>query len=210
MAAFGNHQDFWDLNWPGALPPPIPPQHAPGPGRKTQIVWPRDKKQGGAHTARRWRDIFTSKGPDMWVGKQGDIGPTRPEWSGWDIGPKGHPQFDNLGYWDERDKKKPPWRYAHRDEQKRYNFRSRKYEEPDHNTWTDVKWDRRGRRALYWRLLNGSHFIDPELAERLLLEGLDHGNQNPFQYDPDTNWWNYYVDRLPLDFPAIDLHGLIV
>ncbi|KAI4132285.1 MAG: hypothetical protein LQ338_000746 [Usnochroma carphineum] len=211
MAALNDNLDFLDPNWPGTWPPvpPIPPRRAPGSGRKTQIVWPRDKKQKGAHTWSRWRDIFTCKGPDMWVGKQGDIGPTRPEWSGWDMGAKGGP-FNNLGYWDSREKQIPPWLYAHRNEQKIYNFKNRKYEEPHANTWSDVKWDRTGRRPLYVRDRNGHFNIHPALEPQLWDQGLYHWDGNPFVHNPKTNWWNNYIDQLPRDFPAVDLDRDVV
>lgn len=210
MAAPNNHVDFVDPNWPGAWGiPPIPSRRAPGARRKTQLVWPRDKKQRGAHTWSRFWDVLSTKGPDMWVGKQGDIGPTKPEWSGWDIGDKGDPRYNNLGYFDERDEKVPPWRLAHRGEQKRYNFKNRKYEEPrwlhPWETWSDVKWDSTGQNPLYMRNAEGHYRIDEDLTDRLWEHGIDHHGRNPFVHDPNTNWWNAYVGQLPRHFYANDL-----
>ncbi|KAL9596575.1 MAG: hypothetical protein Q9219_005702 [cf. Caloplaca sp. 3 TL-2023] len=214
MAHFNNLADFEDPNWPpipGPLLPPVPPRRAPGSRRKTQLVWPRDKKQKGAHTWSRFWDVLSSKGPDMWVAKQGDLGPTRPEWSRWDLGPKYYNRFGNLGYYDGRNEQIPPWRLAHDDENKRYNFRNRKYEEPHwlgSKTWTDVKWDRHGRKALYKRYPDGWPDIDPVLMNRLLILGLDYPPDpltglpgNPFAHDPTANWWNWYSDQLPVAFP---------
>ena len=47
--------------------------------RKPQFVWPKDKQRsfGG-----RLKDVFTGKGPDIFINRRGDPGPSRGEWSG--------------------------------------------------------------------------------------------------------------------------------
>lgn len=178
---------FLDPNYPGLFPP-IPPQAAPGSKRKMQVVWPRDKNQKGAHTWGRFRDVLSGKGPDMWVKGKGDIGPTRPEWSRWDMGSKGG-IWHNLGYWDTRDRQIPPWRPGMDDEQKLYNFNTRKYEVPHDNTWSDVKWDRNGRKPIYIRDRWARHHWPPSPVEE--------PGVNPFIYNPENPWWDWYFNEVP-------------
>ena len=180
-----------DPSWSGWIAPPIPPAHAPGSHKKMQVVWPRDKKQGGAHTWGRFWDVLSGKGPDMWVKRQGSIGPTKPEWSRWDEGPTLGP-YSNLRYWDNRDHQVPPWPLGHAAEQKQYDFNTRRYEVPHFGTWSDVKWDRNGRHPLYVRDRWGVHHMHPDLDQ----------DYNQFVYNPRTNWWNWNSDTLPWDFPA--------
>lgn len=185
MAVPAEWDGFLDPGW---WMPPIPPRYKPGNG-KMQIVWPRDKRQKGAHTWGRFRDVLSRRGPDMWVNRKGDIGPTRPEWSRWDTGPKGG-LWHNLGYWDTRDKQIPPWRLGMDAEQKQYDFKTRKYELPHPNTWSDVKWDRKGEYPVYVRDRWGEHHVHPFLEEE--------PDVNPFIYNPYNPWWNWYFDELPL------------
>ncbi|KAL8912735.1 MAG: hypothetical protein Q9171_002274 [Xanthocarpia ochracea] len=164
---------------------------------KRQFVWPRDKKQKGAHTWDRLRDVLSGKGPDMWAGKQGDDGPNRNAWTHWGYGPNGL-LFDNLGYHDQRDGGvlNGPNHFpglGRRPLNQKYDFRTRRYKIPRPGDWSDVKWDQRGRDWLYYRTRWGTKFDHPVF--------FDPWNQaqglSVFDYDPDTNHWDYYADQLP-------------
>lgn len=187
----GPSTSYIDPNWGGWWPPPLPPAQPPG-KRKLQVVWPRDKKQKGAHTLGRFWDVLSGKGPDMWVGQRGVEGPTRPEWSRWDIGDKWG-TYNNLGYRDNRDKVAPPWGPGQAAEHKLYNFKTRRYEAPHPNIWSDVKWDRKGKYPRYVRNLWGHFENHPDLPQHL----------NPFAYDPRTNWWDWYYNERPAEFPDV-------
>ncbi|OQD64863.1 hypothetical protein PENPOL_c007G00622 [Penicillium polonicum] len=113
-------------------------------------IWPKDPRPGNPqHWPRRWRifDVLTSKGPDIYVGRidqpktntgraspQARSGPTREEWSRWEMDPN-DPESDYSPV---------PW--ARRPAAERYDFRTRKYHVPDHGTWSDVQYCN-GRRA---------------------------------------------------------------
>ncbi|KAL8895607.1 MAG: hypothetical protein Q9207_008096 [Kuettlingeria erythrocarpa] len=184
---------YIDPNWAGWAANPIPPVPPPG-KRRLQVVWPRDKKQKGAHTLGRFWDVLSGKGPDMWVGQRGPGGPTRPEWSRWDIGDI-EGEYNNLGYRDNRYRVAPPWGPGRADEGKLYNFDTRRYEAPHANIWSDVKWDRKGKNPRYVRNLYGQPTMHPELVQHV----------NPFQHDPRTNWWDWYYDDIPGGFPFDEL-----
>lgn len=169
---------------------PLPPVRAPS-RRKwaKQMVWPRDKKQNGAHSWRRWKDIFTLKGPDMWISKSGE-GPDRPLWTGWKTHGDGVPRWDNLGYHfndNEIAGRKRP-------KSQRYDFNTRKYRLPHGNTWSDVKWDAKGRTPLYLRFQNLNYpvWVNPQV------DGGMHGNglgPNPFKWSPHTDYWDWHFDK---------------
>ncbi|KAL8960282.1 MAG: hypothetical protein Q9193_002988 [Seirophora villosa] len=174
--------NYIDPQWYGASwIPPIPPAHHPG-KRQLQVVWPRDKKQKGPHTLGRFRDVLSGKGPDMWIGPRGPEGPTKPEWSRWDRGPTWG-KFHNLSYRDNRDQQVPAWAPGQAAGNKRYNFKTRKYEVPRFSTWSDVKWDRKGQHPLY--------------------------NENIFEYNPYTSWWDWYSDELPPEFPRTEVFDVV-
>ena len=158
---------------------------------KPRLVWPRDKNQG---TWARLKDIFSGKGPDIWLSKDELGGPTRPVWSGWKS-PEAHmgnpnvPYWDNLGYAYRRDNIKQPVRGAERAPGVKYDFRTRRYKYPDINTWTDVKHSRRDNRTLYHRDIWGWSHVDPRY---------DHGEnarnpwRNAFAYDPRNPFWPWH------------------
>ena len=161
---------------------PIPPIARPNRVWDKQIVWPRDKKQEGSHTWSRWKDIFTNKGPDMWVSQRGGNGVHRPVWSGWNQEGR-----DNLGYFYRNDNHRDDLRWAYRPEWQRYDFNKRRYRMPDDQTWSDVKWSRKGRRPLYTR--------GPHGDERLSAEYDHHTSENPFAWHYDTPFWDWHYDH---------------
>jgi hypothetical protein len=169
---------------------PVPP--IPRPNRKAwdkQIIWPRDKKQGGAHTWRRWKDILTNKGPDMWLSQRNSPGLHRPVWTGWNQEGR-----DNLGYHYRNDNQVRPPRWARRPEWQRYDFHQRKYRMPDRLTWTDVKWSRKGRTPLYTRGPEpGQGWVNPEYDGGAFNRSL---RRNPFAWHDDTPFWDWHHDQL--------------
>ncbi|KAL8715099.1 MAG: hypothetical protein Q9220_001056 [cf. Caloplaca sp. 1 TL-2023] len=184
------------------------------------MVWPRDKKQKGAHTWGRFKDVLTGRGPDMYVNKQGETGPHRTMWSGWGYGDD--KLEDNMGYADNRRgwplEAWPPsgprqWRHGYRPPGKVYDFNKRKYTMPHDQIWSDVKWDRKGRVPLFLRNRYGQpHYSNQLLASQTHAEwalGLD-----PIGYNPQTAHWDYYLDELPLNWnprwrtPGIDDLGM--
>ncbi|PGH27074.1 hypothetical protein AJ80_01260 [Polytolypa hystricis UAMH7299] len=99
-------------------------------------IWPKDPRPGNFakwKRGSRLRDILTNKGPDIFVGTlDGHIPvPRRPRWSRWQ---------DVLGYdGDGSEEKRESMPWARRRNQ-RYNFRTRRYEEPNMRMWSDVEY----------------------------------------------------------------------
>ena len=168
------------------------PKWDPKKGKKPQMVWPRDKKQKGAHTWGRLTDIFTGKGPDIWIGRQYSSGPHRPVWSGWKTPgyyPEGKLVWDNLGYpYRKYDTVLPP-SWARRGKDEKYDFRSRTYRRPRAGVWSDVKWSNfEPHMALYHRDRDGFAVVEPEFDSGWFNLGL---SRNPFannRYTPEWNW----------------------
>jgi len=95
-------------------------------------IWPKDPRPGKpSHWPRSWRlrDIFTNRGPDIYVGV---IGKKRSQtnWHRWGN------DIKNPGDTDECD---TPIPWARRGPGVRYDFRRRKYQVPDHGTWSKVE-----------------------------------------------------------------------
>ena len=172
--------------------PPYPPRRSPKERYKTQFVWPRDKKQKGAHTWSRFKDILTSKGPDIWIGKQGDIGPSRSLWSHWGFD-GAEPGLGNLGYYDDTHKMTPAWSFGHRPLEQKYDFETRRYGIPHDNSISDIKWHSQGRDWLYKRNRYGFPRFNcpPGFAEEYWRL---HG-QLPFVYDWRDPYWSWYNDE---------------
>lgn len=111
----------------------IPRRHNGKPPRKA-FVWPIDGKRKS--TWGRWKDIGSSKGPDIFVTNLGNR-PTRNHWKNrfqdWD------PENDER--WEDT-LRAAPW--ARRSPAKHYNFYSRKYQwdKPGRYTWSDAIWPR--------------------------------------------------------------------
>lgn len=111
--------------------PPLPHPH--GKKRRLAFVWPSDGKR--KHTWGRWKDILSSRGPDIFVTKHGDR-PSRNQWR------------NNFMDWTPEDQGfnthiDVPW--ARRREP--YDFRERRYRRKEHPGdifWSDATWPRRG------------------------------------------------------------------
>lgn len=162
--------------------------------KKPQIVWPRDKKQKGAHTWDRLTDIFTGKGPDIWIGRKYSTGPHRPVWSGWET-PWIHPEDDlvwgNLGYPYRNVDTVRPAAGAHRGKEEKYDFRSRKYMKPRAGVWSDVKWsNQKPHVPLYHRDRDGYAVVEPEFDEGRFNSG---SSRNPFAFNERTPEWDWNV-----------------
>lgn len=97
--------------------------------------WPKDGKRHGWWG--RWKDVLTGQGPDIHIAIHGDSRnrqkdwPSKAQWSRWHD--QANPDEDNGG-------SIPAIPWAKRDADEKYDFRKRKYGQPDKNTWTDVKW----------------------------------------------------------------------
>lgn len=182
---------------------PNAPRRPPKWHARRQIVWPRDKKQKGPHTWSRLKDLFSSTGPDMWVGKQGDDGPNRNAWTHWGYGAEAGWRFDNMGYRDRRDgyPDRPPEFpiLGHRSVEQKYDFRTRKYKRPGYRDWSDVKWDRRGQWPLYVRNAFGYEQFQGDLIENMTPWEQAHGLE-PFRHNDVTSYWNWYFDEKPWDW----------
>ncbi|KAL8951619.1 MAG: hypothetical protein Q9222_002419 [Ikaeria aurantiellina] len=182
---------------------PQPPRRPPKSNREArrQVVWPRDKKQKGAHTWGRFKDVLTGKGPDMYANKQGDTGPHKTVWSGWGYGWDQLP--DNMGYADDRD----GWPYGpkhgplgYRSPGKVYDFRKREYTTPHDRVWSDVKWDRRGRDAHFTRNRYGNPWwsLQAQIMQTPKERAMsDQWGYHPFRYNPYTCHWDWYLNELP-------------
>ncbi|MCJ1351986.1 MAG: hypothetical protein MMC33_001970 [Icmadophila ericetorum] len=156
--------------------------------RKKQIrpvfVWPRDKTDTNRlpYSWGRFKDIFSNKGPGMWVGDHRKGTPHRPTWSQW-------LEFDNLG-WPDKDERKG-WDPVYGPLEVKYDFRTRRYKVPDRNTWSDARWEtgcHSSRHAMYCRTADG-------------LEVSRHGTgylNNPFR---NKKTWNFRwgEDWLPIE-----------
>ncbi|MCJ1472741.1 hypothetical protein MMC13_001390 [Lambiella insularis] len=166
------------------------------------FIWPRDKGKTNSPpiSLRRWKDILTGKGPDIFIGREGSLRPHRPQWSNWTDTVDGM-TLDNLGY---RDNTADMLRLGHGfDQRKRYDFRTRKYGTPHLGMWSDVKWEKRRhpKNALYHR-----DAVGVETFEHVP-DGLPP--VNPFVHDP----WTRYMDWArpqpdPYDFGEYEPHAL--
>ncbi len=171
------------------LPPWTPrygerPKQRPIHNKKLQMVWPRDKKQKGARTWDRLSDIFTGKGPDIWISRQYSREPHRPVWSGWKTTgyyPEGALVWDNLGYPYRKDNMASPPSWAHRGEEEKYDFKSRRYRRPKAGVWSDVKWSNQEPHVpLYHRDRFGFEVVEPEFDEGWANAGW---SRNPFKFN---------------------------
>lgn len=138
---------------PHFVPVPLPWQrrpaeHVPGLGwyqggerlRRVKphyaFVWPKDGKRGSKMG--RWKDIFANEGPDNHVAISVDKRNAlynrqrRARWSRWTELDGGEPD-GALVY-------RPPWVRFFRGQEKKYDFRTRKYGRPERDTWTDARW----------------------------------------------------------------------
>ena len=112
-----------------------------------QFVWPNDKHRG---VWGRWKDIFTNKGPDIFIAEQDTRQPRRPIWSNWKTPGHQDPYSKNIR-WDN-----PPsgesfrqdeefagvFRFQRRHPDMKYDFATRRYRRPNDHVWSGVEWSR--------------------------------------------------------------------
>lgn len=137
-------------------------------------IWPKDPRPGNpSRWPKRWRlrDIFTNKGPDIYVGVIGKsnkgssemTSTSKTDWARWN---------------GELDKDETPIPWARRDTSQRYDFRRRKYQTPDQGTWSRVEycdgWWKGGR---YGRMER--HFVPRKYWDR-------NGDEYPASYWHDA------------------------
>ena len=168
---------FWDQHLKDLTGHPIPTwaagqQPSPMARRNYQLVWPRDKGKTNRPPSswRRLKDVFTGKGPGIWITPQGSLGPHKPVWTNWH-------EYDNLGYANDMDEIGKPLGA------KKYDFRTRKYKEPEAGDWSGVKWERR-------RHPVGHHYVRDWLGAEHTQLG-PGGYRNPFRYKPHTPWMDW-------------------
>ena len=162
--------------------------------RKPQMIWPRDKKQKGAHTWGRLADILTGNGPDIWIGRQYSRGPHRPVWSGWTTKgryPRDALVWDNLGYPYRKDNTVLPPSWACRGDEERYDFKSRRYRRPRAGVWSDVKWSNdKPHVPLYHRDRYGLAVVEPEVDGGHFNAELA---RNPFGFNRRIPEWDWNI-----------------
>ena len=110
-----------------------------------QFVWPNDKPRG---TWGRWKDIFTNKGPDIFIAERNTREPERPIWSNWKTRGHQHPDDYNDRWGNDG---KPFWQdqefagvfnCQRRDPDIKYDFATRRYRRPNDDVWSGVTWSR--------------------------------------------------------------------
>lgn len=169
---------------------PVPPR-----ARKLQLVWPRDKNQKGVVGSwRRWKDLLTNKGPDVWLSLDETGGPPRPVWSNWQtprhlVGDPDLPEWDNLGYQYRRAQEHRPFFGANRPQNKRYDFKSRKYKRPDVHTWSDAKYCKKHNDEIYHRDVRGNAHVSALYDAGA---NLWDPQQNAFAYHPNAQHWCWH------------------
>lgn len=105
-------------------------------------IWPKDPRPGNRAkwpVGRRFKDVLTNKGPDIFVGRLDgpSSGPHTPRWARW----------QDLYGDDEDDETTLPAAPWARRGLKRYDFRTRTYRIPNDLTWSSVQyhdWDQGG------------------------------------------------------------------
>ena len=99
------------------------------------FIWPKDGKRGT-----RWgrcKDILSGEGPDIHLAISGNGKldysnvPSRSRWSRWS-------ELDPWAQYEDYSLPAAPW--ARRNPCDRYDFRKRRFCDPDYRTWTDVRW----------------------------------------------------------------------
>ena len=110
---------------------PVKPNHA--------FIWPRDQGQG---SWRRWKDLATGKGPDMFIASNpnrppgASDGPTRRRWTGF---PEAESNWRNKMLDANNHHGSTPWA-SQRNDRPYYDFAARRYRRRPHDgMWTDVK-----------------------------------------------------------------------
>ncbi len=126
--------------------PPRPPRRPVSSWRQDnrwQFVWPNDKHRG---IWGRWKDIFTNKGPDIFIAEQNTREPERPIWSNWKTRGHQHPDDGSRRWGDygkpfRQDEELPGvFGFQHRHLDSKYDFATRRYCMPNAQVWSGVGW----------------------------------------------------------------------
>lgn len=124
-----------------------------------QFVWPNDKHRG---VGGRWKDIFTNKGPDIFIAEQDTRQPERPIWSNWKT--RGHqdPNSDNIRWGNfgkpfrQDEEFAGVFEFQRRHPDIKYDFATRRYRRPNDDVWSGVEWSRtKPYRPLWVRYADG-------------------------------------------------------
>ena len=125
--------------------PPRRPNNSWRQDNRWQLVWPNDKSRG---VWGRWKDIFSNKGPDIFIAEQNTREPERPIWSNWKTPGHQHPH-DRRSRWGNDGR---PFRqdeefvgvfeFQHRDPNTKYDFATRRYRRPNEFVWSGAEWSR--------------------------------------------------------------------
>ncbi|KAF3387281.1 hypothetical protein F1880_000156 [Penicillium rolfsii] len=110
------------------------------PKPQTGWIWPKDPRPGNPtrwSRFKRFSDVLTGKGPDIFVGTIGKRPPpvkdndnpgrtvSSTNWARWDV----EPEEDDT-----------PFPLASRPKNVKYDYKTRKYKVPDENTWSAVEY----------------------------------------------------------------------
>jgi hypothetical protein len=121
------------------------------PKPQTGWIWPKDPRPGNPtrwSCFKRFSDVLTGKGPDIYVGTIGKHPPpakhnessgrtvSSTNWARWDI----EPQEDDTPF---------PW--ARRGKHEKYDYSTRKYGVPNEKTWSAVEYADCGWEGGKWR-----------------------------------------------------------
>ena len=125
-----------------------------------QFVWPNDKHRG---VWGRWKDIFTNKGPDIFIAEQNTGQPERPIWSNWKTRGHQHPNSDNTRWgtgngtsFRQDEEFIGVFDFQRRHPDMKYDFATRRYRRPNDDVWSDVEWSRtKPYRPLWVRYADG-------------------------------------------------------
>lgn len=125
-----------------------PPRRPPTSWRqdnKWQFVWPNDRDRG---VWGRWKDLFTNKGPDIFIAEQNTPQPERPIWSNWKTRGHPHPDIDNIRWGNDGKSFRQDeefdgvFGFQRRDPYTKYDFETRRYRRPNDYVWSGVEWSR--------------------------------------------------------------------
>ena len=115
-------------------PPPRRPVSSWRQDNRWQLVWPNDRRRG---IWGRWKDIFTNKGPDIFIAEQNTREPEGPIWSNWKTPGHQHPDDHRPRWVGDGDR---PFRqdeelvgvfdWQRRDPGTKYDFATRRYRKP--------------------------------------------------------------------------------
>lgn len=139
--------------------PPHRPTSSLRQDNKWQLVWPNDKHRS---VWGRWKDIFTNKGPDIFIAEQNTHQPERPIWSNWKTRGYQHPDSDNVRWTNDgkpfrqEEELAGVFRFQRRDLGTKYDFGTRRYCRPNDDVWSGVEWSRsKPHRVIRYRNANG-------------------------------------------------------